>query len=59
MIEVLKEFRWRIQGSLIAMSVDLQGSLAEETEAVAKMAVYWPFTIFAAVKAVKQVGESF
>lgn len=55
----LAEFRTRINGPLIVTSVDFQDSVAVETEAGANMSVYWPLTIFAAFKAVKQVCESF
>lgn len=58
-IKSLKEFRARIRGPLITTSVDFRDSLAEETAAGADMSVYWPLTIFAAFKAVKQVCESF
>ena len=58
-ISSLKEFRARIQGPLITTSVDFQDSLAEETAAGANMSVYWPLTVFAAFKAVRQVCESF
>jgi len=58
-IKSLKAFRARINGPLVTTSVDFQDSLAEETAAGANMAVYWPLTIFAAAKAVRQVCEAF
>jgi 2-methylisocitrate lyase-like PEP mutase family enzyme len=44
---------------LIVTSVDFQDSVADETAAGANMSVYWPLTIFAAFKAVKQVCDAF
>lgn len=58
-IRSLKDCRARIRGPLITTSVDFQDALAEETAAGANMSVYWPLTLFAAFKAVKQVCESF
>ncbi|MEK6346750.1 MAG: isocitrate lyase/PEP mutase family protein [Burkholderia sp.] len=58
-IAALAEFRTRIKGPLIVTSVDFQDSVAQESAAGANMSVYWPLTIFAAFKAVKQVCEAF
>ncbi|MCB8881101.1 isocitrate lyase/PEP mutase family protein [Acidisoma cellulosilytica] len=58
-VRSLAEFRHRIKGPLAITSVDFQDSMADETKAGANMSVYWPLTIFAAFKAVKQVCESF
>ncbi|MFX1689802.1 isocitrate lyase/PEP mutase family protein [Paraburkholderia sp. A2RI-6] len=58
-IRTLAEFRAQIKGPLIVTSVDFQDSVADESAAGANMSVYWPLTIFAAFKAVKQVCESF
>lgn len=58
-VSQLADFRKQIRGPLIVTSVDFQNSVAEETAAGADMSVYWPLTIFAAFKAVKQVCESF
>lgn len=58
-ISALAEFRAKINGPLIVTSVDFQDSVAQESAAGANMSVYWPLTIFAAFKAVKQVCEAF
>ena len=58
-VRALAEFRKRINGPLIVTSVDFQDSVADETAAGANMSVYWPLTLFAAFKAVKQVCEAF
>jgi 2-methylisocitrate lyase-like PEP mutase family enzyme len=58
-ISALADFRAKINGPLIVTSVDFQDSVAGESAAGANMSVYWPLTIFAAFKAVKQVCESF
>lgn len=58
-IAQLADFRKQIHGPLIVTSVDFQDSIEQETAAGADMSVYWPLTIFAAFKAVKQVCESF
>ncbi|WP_347557672.1 isocitrate lyase/PEP mutase family protein [Robbsia sp. KACC 23696] len=58
-VRALADFRKRILGPLIVTSVDFQDSVAEEGAAGANMSVYWPLTIFAAFRAVKQVCETF
>lgn len=58
-IKPLKDFRARIGGPLVTTSVDFQDSLDEETAAGSSMAIYWPMTLFAAVKAVRHVCEAF
>jgi 2-methylisocitrate lyase-like PEP mutase family enzyme len=58
-VRALADFRKRINGPLIVTSVDFQDSVDDESAAGANMSVYWPLTIFAAYKAVKQVCESF
>jgi 2-methylisocitrate lyase-like PEP mutase family enzyme len=58
-IKELKDFRARIYGPLVTTSVEFRDTLAEESEAGSNMAVYWPMAFFAAVKAVRQVCESF
>jgi 2-methylisocitrate lyase-like PEP mutase family enzyme len=58
-VRELASFRKRINGPLIVTSVDFQDSVDDESAAGANMSVYWPLTIFAAFKAVKQVCESF
>jgi methylisocitrate lyase len=58
-IAALREFRARIDGPLVTTSVEFRDSLAEETVAGANMSVYWPLTLFAAFKAVKEVCEAF
>jgi 2-methylisocitrate lyase-like PEP mutase family enzyme len=58
-VRELASFRKRIDGPLIVTSVDFQDSVDDESAAGANMSVYWPLTIFAAFKAVKQVCESF
>lgn len=55
----LAEYRKRIKGPLIVTSVDFQDAIDAETAAGANMSIYWPLTIFAAFKAVKQVCEAF
>lgn len=55
----LKDFRSQIDGPLIVTSVDFQDSIEAETEAGANMSVYWPLTIYAAFKAVREVCERF
>lgn len=58
-IKALKQFRSRINGPLIITSIDFKDSIADETEVGANMSVYWPLTIFAAYKAVKNVATQF
>ncbi|MFL9926756.1 isocitrate lyase/PEP mutase family protein [Herbaspirillum lusitanum] len=58
-IASLAEYRARIKGPVIVTSVDFQDSIDAETAAGANMSIYWPLTIFAAFKAVRQVCESF
>lgn len=58
-VSALAEFRKKINGPLIVTSVDFQDSVADETAAGANMSIYWPLTLFAAFKAVKQVCEEF
>lgn len=58
-IKALKAFRARIDGPLVTTSVDFQDSLDEETAAGSNMAIYWPMTLFAAMKAVRHVCETF
>lgn len=58
-VAALAEFRKRINGPLVVTSVDFQDSVAEEAVAGANMSIYWPLTLFAAFKAVKQVCEEF
>lgn len=58
-IKALKDFRARIDGPLVTTSVDFQDSLDEETKAGSSMAIYWPMTLFAAMKAVRHVCETF
>ncbi|MGG7566730.1 isocitrate lyase/PEP mutase family protein [Rhodovulum sp. DZ06] len=58
-IRGLAEFRSRIKGRLIVISVDFQDSIDDETAAGADMSVYWPLTIYAAFKAVQEVCARF
>jgi methylisocitrate lyase len=58
-ISALADFRAKVNGPLIVTSVEFQDSVADESAVGANMSVYWPLTIFAAYKAVKQVCESF
>lgn len=58
-VKGLKDFRQRINGPVIITSVDFQDSIADETAAGANMSVYWPMTMFAAVKAVQLVCQRF
>ena len=55
----LRAFRSRINGRVIVTSVTFEDSLDAQTAAGADMAIYWPLTIFAAFKAVRQVCERF
>jgi methylisocitrate lyase len=58
-IKGMKEWRHRINGPVVTTPISYEDSIADETEAGSNMSVYWPNTIYAAFKAVKDTLNSF